>query len=184
MTARFFAVAKGFLPSNVLSPTSASPVPSRLRAFSTPHESQYVPDSTQAMGRTQSLKSRPAPSPYSFREGLYSSVDDGESPYDEIGDLGAVVDTVIDEEDEMLDDTEYPAVGARVKKDYYKVSFDFNANSKLELSVKKDEIVCLLVPHDRDGSPQWCLVANSKGKQGYVPHNYIIKATNLQFYCR
>ena len=115
-------------------------------------------------------------SPYSLRQKLSKDlVSEPEEDYYVIND-GYTQNDVYDIEDEMLDDTEYGIIldyQNQNKKALYVVLHDFSSSSSLELSVKRNEVVTLIMPHDIEGVGDWWLVAKSDGKQGYVPSNFL-----------
>ena len=53
--------------------------------------------------------------------------------------------------------------------------FDFEAQTEAELSLSEGEVVILMVPHDKVGSPDWWLVESEQiqHKTGYVPASYL-----------
>ena len=116
----------------------------------------------------------PRPSAYSLREGLYGEVGGSNATqvYDEVpADL-------IQDEDDMLDDTEYGVIKG-VTEPYkvyrYIVEFSHTSRSPMELSITKGDFVNVILQHDKDGNTEWWLVANKKGEQGFVPYNFIRK---------
>ena len=116
----------------------------------------------------------PKPSPYSLREGLYGGAGEIHSSqvYDKIP--AGQRNDLLQDEDDMLDDSEYRSVGS--SKIYrFAITFNFTSRSPLELSVVKGELVNVILQHDKDGNTEWWLVANKEGKQGFVPHNFIRK---------
>ena len=84
---------------------------------------------------------------------------------------------VFDQEDEMLDDTEYGAVGGSgvSVKQSYRVEYTHSSRSPLELSIRRGDIVSVILKYDKSGNSDWWMVANKQGTQGYVPHNYLKK---------
>ena len=51
--------------------------------------------------------------------------------------------------------------------------FDFEAQTEAELGLREGEVVTLVVPHDKVGSPDWWLVESEQHKSGYVPFSYL-----------
>lgn len=51
--------------------------------------------------------------------------------------------------------------------------YDFNARSRIELSIKTGEIVQVLQKHDLDGSEEWWQAEREDGQKGYVPASYL-----------
>ena len=54
----------------------------------------------------------------------------------------------------------------------YRVLYDFEAAEEEETSVEEGQIVSVLKVGDDSGNDEWCYV-ESKGRQGYVPFNYL-----------
>ena len=54
----------------------------------------------------------------------------------------------------------------------YRVLYDFQATEQEETSVEEGELVTVMKVGDDSGNDEWCYV-ESKGKQGYVPFNYL-----------
>ena len=54
----------------------------------------------------------------------------------------------------------------------YKVLYDFETTEREEISVEEGDIVKVLKVGDDSGNDEWCFI-EAKGKQGYVPFNYL-----------
>lgn len=61
---------------------------------------------------------------------------------------------------------------------HYRAEYDFNARTELELTVRRGDILKVIMQHDVDNNPEWWLCA-AHGKQGYIPSNYLTKAEYL-----
>jgi len=170
----FLSVVQGLVPNDILKCyVMTSPIYARGGYYT---YGQYSnPSQTPALQPPPS----PRPSPYSLRERLYSEVPGvsntaqvyEEIPADSISDL-------LEDEDDMLDDTEYGAVGGIKDSDKtyrYRAEYSHTSRSRMELSITKGDFINVILQHDKDGNTDWWLVANNKGEQGYVPYNYLRK---------
>lgn len=128
--------------------------------------------------RNSSISSTSSLSPYLFRESKYDTLPNiQENHYITLTD-SAIENEVFDVEDEMLDDREYGTFeGAYFQnnkaKNLYVVQHQFASRGHLELSVNANDVVTVIMNHDKEGNNEWWFVANSDGKQGYVPANYL-----------
>nr|XP_039264334.1 dynamin-binding protein-like isoform X2 [Styela clava] len=194
------ANATGFLPSTILRPfdpihddsmrlgSLGSPTSPSLGAKATPVPAPRTKSPTPSSGSVSSGHSsstsggtKPPLSPYLIRDTLKRGTNQ-KSMFSQLTDSDII--EAFAEEDEIFDDTEYgevPATGTSPTpaKQHFRAQFDFTARSDLELTVHTGDIVKLIVAHDTDGNPEWWLVSNSDGKQGYVPSNYLTKAEYL-----
>jgi len=59
-----------------------------------------------------------------------------------------------------------------MRRHKYFMMYDYSSQSEHELSVKKDEILTLF----DSAHQEWWYMANSDGKKGYVPSNYVANA--------
>ena len=59
----------------------------------------------------------------------------------------------------------------------YQAIYSFSSRNELELSIEEGQLYRVLQTHDLDQNPDWWLVLNTGGKQGYVPANYIYKTS-------
>ena len=59
----------------------------------------------------------------------------------------------------------------------YKVEYSFQKRSALEIDLRAGEFVTVLVNHDEAGNPEWWLVENNNGAQGYAPAAYLSQLT-------
>ena len=179
-------MAQGCFPSNLLHCYAGLNLvhSQNMQNFVDPQKLEYSSraDHCISLPFTRSSQSSPNsshPSPYSIREGLYGEVE-GENVYETCDEVGSdLLKDMFQAEEDMLDDSEYDVVRGTLsgnQKIYsYIVKFSFTARSPLELSVTKDELVNVIIQHDAKGSSDWWLVANQRGKQGYVPNNFIRK---------
>ena len=54
----------------------------------------------------------------------------------------------------------------------YRVLYDFETDEREEVSVEEGDIVTVLRVGDDSGNNEWCFI-EARGKQGYVPFNYL-----------
>lgn len=61
-----------------------------------------------------------------------------------------------------------PVIGSKMI-----VSYDFTAENESELTVRRDEVLTLVLPQDSSGYTEWWLMRNESGEEGYVPASFL-----------
>jgi len=84
----------------------------------------------------------------------------------------------VDIEDLVPTETKPPAeTKHQSSNNVYKVEYSFQKRSALEIDLRAGEFVTVLVNHDEAGNPEWWLVENNNGAQGYAPAAYLSQLT-------
>ena len=58
---------------------------------------------------------------------------------------------------------------------FFYAAYDFERTGMNMLSIKTGQIVLVLQQHDVQGNPEWWLVKDRFGGEGYVPGNYLTR---------